>query len=138
MSYFEAWLSVEKIKLRPKALWRLNRDLRYYSERLGDWIIVPKDFVTDFASVPRLPVAFLLTGGKGDEAAVIHDWLYSLQHLPRELCDEIFKEALVIMGYSAATVSFMYAGVRIGGGWTWNLPNAPQTSKVIEEMLPAA
>ena len=137
MSYFDQLISVEKIKPRPKPLWRLNRDLRYLSELVGDFIVVPQGFVTDFASVPRMPVAFLLTGGKGDEAAVVHDWLYSTQAFPRAKCDAVFKEALQVMGYSASTVNLMYSGVRAGGWVNWGYDNVPQTPEVQAKMVAA-
>ena len=40
---------------------------------------VPSEFITDFASVPRLPVVWLLTGDRARRAAVVHDYLCSLK-----------------------------------------------------------
>lgn len=54
--------------------WRLGEDLRYHSNVLGDVVTVPAGFITDFATVPRLPVAYLVFDGYGDRAAVIHDF----------------------------------------------------------------
>lgn len=129
---FEQLLLVEKIKVRPKALWRLHRELRYYSPLLQKTIVVPKDFVSDFASVPRLVLAYTLFGGKADEAAVIHDWLYSLRAYPRDVCDAVFQEAIQALGYSAFTSTMMYSGVRAGGWVSWNKPNVPQFPSVAD------
>src|SRR3990167_4506990 len=56
--------------------WWLLRDLAYDSAVAQARIVVPAEFVTDFASVPRLPFAYWFTGNTGHGAAVIHDWLY--------------------------------------------------------------
>jgi len=37
---------------------------------------------TDFASVPRLPLAYLIAGNTAHKAAVIHDYLYRSTHHP--------------------------------------------------------
>ena len=46
----------------------------YHGRRL---ITLPRGFVTDYDSVPRLPLAYWLLGGKRHKAAVVHDFLYS-------------------------------------------------------------
>lgn len=134
MSHFGPLLSVEKVQVRPKSIWQLNRELAYYSDLFG-LILVPKYFRTDFASVPRWTlVGYALVGGKADEAAVVHDLLYSTQRYPRELCDKIFEEAIMALGYSAGTASLMYSGVRAGGWATWKLPNVPQYESVAKKL----
>lgn len=138
MAHFEQLLLVEKIKVRPKSLWMLHRDLVFHSDILGCTIRVPSQFVTDFASVPRwIPLGYAMLGGKGDEAAVIHDWLYSTQKYSREVADKVFEEALISLGYSAATVSLMYTGVSAGGWYTWRKKNVPQFPKIVA-LEPAA
>lgn len=67
----------ESVTARP--CWRLLESLVYYSNSRG-YVIVPKGFVTDFATVPRLPFIFLLFGGRGDKQAVLHDYLYTAPH----------------------------------------------------------
>jgi len=44
-----------------RAKWRLPTELAYNSQIHG-LIIVPEGYITDFASVPRLPFAYWLTG----------------------------------------------------------------------------
>jgi hypothetical protein len=81
-------------------------------------IHVPHGFVTNFASVPRLPFAYLLVGGRGNRAAVVHDFLYEppTQH-QRSWCDDVFYAGLCAIGeISGEAARAMYVGVRIGGG----------------------
>jgi hypothetical protein len=88
--------------------------LVYSSDLLGRLVIVPAGFVTDFASVPRIPVAFLLAGDAAHEAAVVHDWLYSTHEVDRATSDAVFREACLI-GEPAWRAWLMWLGVRVGG-----------------------
>lgn len=115
---------------------RLLAPFGFYSVRLGREIWVPADFLTDYASVPRLVGAYLLFGGKGKRAALIHDWMYSggVVGITRDLADEVFAEALAVSGYSSFTISCMYRGVRIGGAKRFAAPNVPQEAHVEAQM----
>ena len=107
--------------------WWLLRDLAYDSAVAQARIVVPAEFVTDFASVPRLPFAYWFTGNTGHGAAVIHDWLY--QHPAsgdRRLADAVLREALGVqqpaLGHEAEPAwrrQAMWAGVRAFGWWPW-------------------
>lgn len=115
-------------------IWQLTQPLAYESDRLGA-IVVPQDFKTDFASVPRLPLAYLVVGGKGKRAAVVHDWLYSGgQKVDRKTADQVFAEALAASGYGGLVRGLMYAGVRLGGGSHFDAPNVPQPPHVEIQM----
>lgn len=83
-------------------------------------LYIPSDFVTDLASVPRLPLVFFLVGNIGHESAVVHDWLYRQQVYPRDVCDKIFYEALLANNNQDVLAYMMYMGVRVGGGPTFN------------------
>ena len=83
-------------------------------------IRVPAGFVTDFASVPRVPLAYWLTGDTAHEAAVLHDYCYSTGLHPRAWCDEMFAAAMEATGIPAWRRALMYAGVRAGGWAAWN------------------
>jgi hypothetical protein len=85
-------------------------------------IRVPPKFVTDFASVPRLPLVFMMFGGIGDYAAGVHDYLYSTAEYPRDICDAIFREILICLDDTSDAAAWaMHKGVRLGGaaqyGW---------------------
>jgi hypothetical protein len=112
-SEFRTTLEVEQI---PGNLWRLLAPFVYYSENLGREITVPAGFITDFASVPRLPVAYLLAGGEANEAAVIHDYLYKTHIVDRETSDAILDEAMAASGQPWWRRKLMWAGVRLFGG----------------------
>lgn len=118
--------------------WRLLAPLGYDSAVLGRLLTVPAGFVTDFASVPRLPIIYLSEGGKGNRAAVVHDWLYTSQAVDRATADAVLREALLASGYSAFTAGVFYAAVRAGGASHWKLPNQPQTHAVAVAMTIAA
>lgn len=59
----------------------------------GGLITVPAGFRTDFASVPRAPLAWLAAGGCADYAAVVHDYLLE-QGYKRARADAVFLEAM--------------------------------------------
>lgn len=93
--------------------WVLHEDLVF-----GD-IRVPAGFTTDFASVPRLPFAWLIAGGVGNRAAVIHDYLYrTTPHThTRAQADDVFYDALLACGVEPWRAYLMWAAVRCCG-WT--------------------
>lgn len=100
----------------------LDEEFRYRST-YGE-ITVPAGFVTDFDSVPRLPLAFWLTKGRSRLAPVIHDWLYSEQRIgpisvSRGLADRIFLEAMEDEGVGRAARFTIWAGVRAWGWLPW-------------------
>lgn len=88
----------------------------FYSALLGRTVTVPDGFETDLASVPRLPLVYLVMADHGDEAAVIHDYLYSTRAESRKTCDAVFREACGAMGLSGWRSWAMWLGVRVGGG----------------------
>ncbi len=103
-----------------RALWRLRTDLIYRSVKHGT-IRVPKGFITNYASVPRLPVMFLICGDISYEEAVVHDWLYTSHQVDRPVADDIFLEMLLLNPQvGAVRARAMWAAVRFGGGGSWD------------------
>lgn len=94
---------------------KLLAPLVYRSDLLGRAVTVPAGFLTDFASVPRIPIAFLAAGGCANAAAVIHDWLYTTHEVDRATADAVFREAILAGGDPAWRAWLMWLGVRIGG-----------------------
>jgi hypothetical protein len=129
VSYFIGELDTRLID-EKKDHHKLLAPFGFYSSLLGETITVPAGFVSDFASVPRIVGAWLLYGGKGKRASVLHDWLYSTQMVSRSVADAIFEEALKASDYAAWEVSGMYAGVRLGGWVAWNKKNVPQPPEI--------
>ncbi len=93
-------------------------------ERLA--VITPAGYVTDFASIPK-QVQFLISPfGKHAEAAVVHDWLYTLgtrgDAKNRKIADKAFVRALRLLDVHWLKRQIMYWGVRIGGAGGYGLP----------------
>lgn len=99
-----------------RSLWRLDAPLVYQSDVAARTITVPAGFVTDFASVPRIPVAWYVAGGEGNKAAVVHDYLYTSHLVERPIADAVFEEALAATGQPWWRRKLMWAGVRLFGG----------------------
>ena len=112
----------------------LEKELVYQSKLLRRSIVVPIGFVTDFASVPRLPITFALTGGKAKASAIIHDFLYQT-HLceGRKQADRVFLEAMEVTEVSWWRRILMYNGVRFGGGSSWK--SGPERFTVLNDTI---
>lgn len=99
--------------------WRVLALFSVWSHSLDMQLDVPEGFETDLASVPRLPVVYLLTGATGDEPAVVHDFLYSLGTCTRKQADEVFYELALACGMPRWRAWLMWCGIRVGGGSHW-------------------
>jgi hypothetical protein len=97
---------------------KLVKPLVYYSHSLRAYLIVSHGFLTDLASIPWLFQWLLPRVGRWDRAAVIHDYLYSIQTHPRHLCDAILREAMQADGVDWRRW-LIWAGVRVGGWLPW-------------------
>ena len=86
--------------------------LIYRSDVLGTIIAVPKGFPTDLASVPRFPLAYMLTGGKAKYASVVHDYLL-VQGFLRAKAALVFVEAMQDTDVAPWRQRVMYRGVRM-------------------------
>jgi hypothetical protein len=96
--------------------WALKAKLRYQSDLLGRIVAVPRGFVTDMESCPRLPVVFLAFGEVSKMAAVIHDYLYTHPTtVTRSEADAVLREACIVEGVSKWRAYGIWLGVRIGG-----------------------
>lgn len=129
MSRFLTPLRLERIEDKSKdgrGTWLLLDPLVYESDLGGIIVEAPRGFVTDLASVPRIPFAYLLTGGIGHAAAVVHDCLYTTHATTREMADDIFYEALLVLEVPGWQAWLMWAGVRVGGGGSWHDEPTPQ------------
>lgn len=104
----------------PDRKWKLCEDYKVY---INDFlIIIPKDFITDLASVPRPLWIFFPPYGKYTGAAIVHDWLYSKYNnlgINRTLADKIFLYLMKDFGVNKSTREAMYCAVRAFGGTAW-------------------
>ena len=102
-----------------RSLWQLVNPLAFESDVVKASVVVPEGFQTDFASVPRLPLVYLLMADIGQPAAVVHDYLYRTGPYPRHVCDLVFHEALTAIGVSFWRRKLMYVAVRVGGAFSY-------------------
>lgn len=101
----------------------LQAPLVFYAEFVT--ITVPEGFITDLASVPRVPVVYLLWGNRAHREAVLHDYLYKIDAVPnltRDRCDWLFKQAMISRGNSWWIAECMYLGAR-AAGWLYYKQN---------------
>jgi hypothetical protein len=98
-----------------RQLWRVITPFVYQSDAARKTIIVPDGFVTDLASIPRLPFFYRSLEGIADMAGVPHDFCYSTGFLDRDTADLMLKEACLLIGISSWKVWAIYSGVRVGG-----------------------
>lgn len=113
--------------------WRYFAPLIAYSRELRDnspkhqdgLVVVPMHRVTDFASVPRVPIAYYLTGDTAHEESGPHDELCLDESVPRKLTDKVFREMFTAPrhdgrpGYEPAwRKRLMFKGVRLGAWWS--------------------
>ena len=122
----------------------LMQDLKFCSKWFDKEFVVKSGFVTDFASVPRLPFIYMFMGGRGKRPATLHDSEYAKQEIPKRQADLLFLEGLLYtfvhdavkefvfcqdfvrviallfkILWRSLLAFFMYLGVVIGGWPTW-------------------
>lgn len=90
----------------------LLQDLVFDSAVLGKRLIVPAGEKTDLASVPRIPFAYMLTGGKAKYASVPHDYLCRTGIVSRHVADAVFLEAMEATNVPGWRRHLMHAAVR--------------------------
>lgn len=91
------------------------------------YVIVKKDFVTDFASIPKILNSVIGDSiGLYTEAAIIHDYIYQNRimylkyddteiHLSRKECDKIFYRKMLSSGVGKFKAKTMWLAVRAFG-----------------------
>ncbi len=114
------WEQISENKRRFQRVVTLNKSLYYESDLLGTIIKVPRGFVSDGASVPKLLWNIYPPFGKYLEAAIVHDWYCVLGHkgespIDYKMAAELFKEAMKVCGVSKWRRNKMYWAVRLGG-----------------------
>lgn len=139
-----------------RALWRVFEPLLYWSDLLQCWLIVPAGFVTNYASVPRLPIVYAWCGDRVYEPPAGHDLAYTLhavlvatvdeqfrvlatqlEPVTRKDADDLFLESLLTQpeAVDEATAHAMYAGVRLGGESSWRADTTVQQPDFINRMI---
>lgn len=101
------WLDDVRFEVKPL--------LSYESDLLGYDLIIPDGFVTDFASVPRVPIIYEAFGDKAHHESVPHDFLYQTHKTTKAIADSLFLEAMKARGKPIWIRYPMYLGVVLGG-----------------------
>jgi hypothetical protein len=113
MGTFHTPLIVEK--LDDCENWKVASEFQYTTAS-GKIIVIPKGFITDFASIPRGLWNIFPPTGKYGKAAVVHDFLYRMTKMDRKEADEIFLAAMEDLGVNVVTRKIIYRAVRVFGG----------------------
>jgi len=116
-----------------RQLFELQQSLTFtYGVNGGGWTYtVPKGFVTDFASIPRIFWMVFPPIGKYARAAVIHDYLYRLKGCSRFTADAVFREAMYQLCVPVWKRILIYYAVRIFGGCARRIANT--TEDIIDQ-----
>ncbi len=95
----------------------------------GCWyhITVPANFITDFASIPRILWSIIgAPYGRYGKAALLHDLLYRVRDLfgegmphTRRFADRVFLVGMVDLNVKPWRRTLMYWGVRCFGWLAW-------------------
>jgi len=120
MSQFTDPLVVELV---GKNLWKLVSSFEYHVGKYpSDEVIkVSSDFVTNFASVPRILWWIISPIDSHAKAAAVHDYCYATHYSKnRKRCDEIFVEAMKVLDVKKWKIFFMYWSVRLFARRAWN------------------
>lgn len=111
-----------------RPIFELLADLAYWSDRFG-LQVMRAGRRTNLCSTPRAPVIYLLAGEEDEEAAAIHDDIYTRHHLPKEVGDELFLEMMAapkVVEVQKITPAWKrrlkYEGVRLFGQSSWDAP----------------
>lgn len=83
-------------------------------------LVIPRDFVTDFASVPRVLWPLFPPYGRAMPASILHDYIYTVHpketqltpKVERYFADNLFYNAMIAIGISKFQATLMYYAVR--------------------------
>lgn len=97
--------------------WILLKEFKYelYYIGSGEIIEVPKDTVTDFASIPSCFWNIFPPWEKYGKAAIVHDYLYLSGIYSRKDSDLIMKEIMINSNVNSLTIFFIYSIIRMLG-----------------------
>ena len=112
MIYFSGDVELQELN---ETEWTLKEDVSFTNEHLE--VIVKSGFITDGASIPKLFWSIIGSPLEADLLlpAIIHDGLYTDETLPREVCDDLLREMLLLNGVSQLKADLIYNAVRMFG-----------------------
>ena len=120
------------VRRKDDSTWTVVEPLVYRGK--SQTFVVPRDFETDFATVPRVVVWLIPRFGRYTLPAILHDWLVTeglRQRMvsPRD-ADGIFRRSMRELGVPVVRRWLMWTGVRWGAlanprrrrGWVLSAP----------------
>jgi hypothetical protein len=114
----------------------LNEDLNYRIGETKFTILVPRGFVTDFASTPRAIWAVLPPAATYQLAAIVHDFLYWDQDCTREQADALLRVAMAESKVDAIKRDIIWQAVRNFGQGPWT-NNAREKAEGQPRVIPS-
>jgi hypothetical protein len=115
--------------------WMLESPLIYQIGKSGAHVIVvPRGFITDFASIPqplRVLRDLLPTTDRYGLPALVHDYLYWRQDCTREQADNIMEIAMMDAGVSLLERKVIHEGLRQFGQSAWDENSRARQSGLI-------
>ncbi len=121
---FTSTLKVERVPGKGNwRKWKLLEDFTFIDPETGKSYTVPKGFITDGASIPRILWPFLSPTGPYFESAVIHDWVYAvalfgIDEAGRKEADDLFLSVMMFQDIRKLRRKAMHRAVRRWGGRT--------------------
>lgn len=107
----------DSIKFRTTHDVEFNWKCKSYPERR---ITVPKNFTTDFASVPKFFRNFIPNIAGYNRVALLHDYLYTVHTYSRAESDAMFEYGCTAFGLPAIKAWIAWVAIRICGFKRWN------------------
>lgn len=125
------FLTTLDVRFQDGIKWQLTAPfvaIALHKEGAPTLIRVPDGFVTDFASVPRLPLVYLKFANRAHQAAVLHDYLYSVGGVEedRQYADTVFLQGMLDTKMDEEDAAWMYNGVRSFGAPHFNYNHSPR------------
>jgi hypothetical protein len=104
-----------------KNKWAVYNEFEYHvgcypSEEV---IKIPQGFRTNFLSIPRIFWPIISPIDTHAKAAVVHDYCYSVGYESKKRSDDIFREALDVLGVKKWKIFCMYWALRSFGWIAW-------------------
>ncbi len=98
-------------------------------------IRVPKGFVTDLASTPRIVWSVYPPFGNYLTASILHDYLYWRQSCTKDQADKILYQTMRDGGASQTTQTLFIDALGAAGGAAWR-SNAEEVSQHLIRVIP--
>ncbi len=99
------------VQHREGRYWILAQDLTYRD------ITVPKGFLTDLATTPRILWPIFPPFGNYMRASIFHDYLLYL-NIDKNTADDVFYELMLLDGVNIIVANLFYYSVKVGRFFT--------------------